>query len=79
MNDAMRSLRCSATLFALLFIADVGAQGGTAQRQPKTPATTAQAAVRTQPAAQAPYRQRAGIVIEMVPSPDRKLAVKPKP
>ena len=79
MNDAMRSLRCFTTLFALLFIADVGAQDGTAQRQPKTPATTAQAAVRTQPAAPAPYRQRAGIVIEMVPSPDRKLAVKPKP
>lgn len=79
MNDAMQPLRCFATLFALLFIADVGAQGGTAQRQPKAPATTAQAAVRTQPAAPAPYRQRAGIVIEMVPSPDRKLAVKPKP
>ncbi|MCX7072384.1 MAG: hypothetical protein NTW01_15505 [Gammaproteobacteria bacterium] len=79
MNHAMRALRCFATLFALLFIADVGAQGGTTQRQPKAPATTAQAAVRTQPAAQAPYRQRAGIVIEMVPSPDRKPAVKPKP
>lgn len=83
MKLASRSPLHFAALPALMLSVTVSAQDAMIQRQQTAPAvaappSAAPLAARSQSTVEDRYRQRAGIVIEMTPSPQRKAVATPK-
>ncbi len=80
MNPA---IRFQFGFMALLLASNAYAQDNKIQRQQKAPTiaaspSTAPLAAQSQSTAQDRYQQRAGIVIEMTPSPQRKAVAQPR-
>ncbi len=78
MKLASRSPLHFAALLALMLSVTVSAQDAMIQRQQKAPTVAAPLAARSQSTVEDRYRQRAGIVIEMTPSPQRQAVATPK-
>lgn len=78
-----RAIRFQFGFMALLLASNAYAQDNRVQRQQKAPTVAASPsavplAAQSQSTAQDRYQRRAGIVIEMTPSPQRKAVAQPR-